>query len=765
MDRRTFLKGSGGLLVSFTLPNRASTALAQSVTAVDAAGQTVTKASTAKGEVDAWLAIGPDGRVTVYSGKVDLGTGARTALAQMVAEELDVSFRQVDMIMGDTLLTLDQGQTAGSLTIQDGGATLRRAAACARRAMVGKAAAQWSVDADSLITADGVIATAGGDRRIGYGELVAGKPLQVALDPKVPLKPPAQHKVVGKNVKRVDIPGKVTGQFTFMQDFRLPGMLHARVIRPAGPGAKLVSVDETSIRALPGVRIVRKQDFLAVLSPSEWGAIKAARLLKVEWNDPTHFPDQANLYAYWRRLPVSNVETAASRGDAAAALASAAQRLEATYEFPPHTHGSIGPACAVADFRDGQCTIWSAAQSTHSLQGEIALTLGLDKAKVRLIYLDGAGCYGRNGHEDCSADAALVSQLAGAPVRVQWMRADEHGWDPKSPPTAIDLKGGLDAQKRPVAWQSEFFVATQKGSIAEFPLLATVTSGIQRPAYVTGNISKNADVLYTLPNVSTKVYRLTDSAFRTAHLRSPGRLQNAFANEAFFDELAMAAGADPLQWRLDYLPDPRARAVLEDVAKLSGWDARAARAIRRKGDPRDVVRGRGLAFVRYDNDRTYVATVLEVAVNRKDGHVRVTDVWCSHDCGQIINPDGTRNQIEGGIVQTVSRVMMEELHFDTHRVTSVDWASYPILRFPDVPNIHISLIDRPEATPWGAGEMAPATIPGAISNAVFAAVGVRLRSVPFLPEKVLAGLKGAERGKGKPAKVAQAAEVATEAAT
>jgi len=749
MDRRAFLKGSGGLLVSFTLPGLVPTAHAQAVTGIDAAGQTVSKASTAKGEVDAWLAIASDGRVTVYSGKVDLGTGARTALAQMVADELDVGFQQVDLVMGDTLLTLDQGQTAGSLTIQDGGGTLRRAAACARRALVTRAAAQWSADPGTLAVADGVIATPGGERRIGYGELVAGKLLQVALDPNVPLKAPAQHKLVGRNVPRVDIPGKVTGRFTFMQDFRLPGMLHARVIRPAGPGAKLVSVDEASIRNLPGVRIVRKQDFLAVLSPSEWGAVKAARLLQVKWDDPPHFPDQAALYAWWRKLPVSSVETPASKGDAAAALAGAARRIEATYEFPPHTHGSIGPACAVADFRDGQCTIWSAAQSTHSLQGEIALTLGVDKAKVRLIYLDGAGCYGRNGHEDCSADAALVSQLAGAPVRVQWMRADEHGWDPKSPPTAIDLKGGLDAQKRPVAWQSAFYAAAQKGSIAEFPLLATITSGIRRPAYVTGNISKNADIQYTLPNVSTRVYRVTDSTFRTAHLRSPGRLQNAFANEAFFDELAVAAGADPLQWRLEYLSDPRARAVLEDVARLSGWNHRTARSIRRKGDPRDVVRGRGLAFVRYDNDRTYVATVLEVAVNRKDGHIRVTDVWCSHDCGQIISPDGTRNQIEGGIVQTISRVLMEELRFDAHRVTSVDWASYPILRFPDVPEIHVSLIDRPEAPPWGAGEMAPATIPAAISNAVFAATGVRLRSVPFLPEKMLAGLKGAAGGKAK----------------
>ena len=724
MKRRDFLKSGSGLVVTFSLLGTSSLASAQGAVK-----------SMAKDEVDAWLGIAANGRVTVYSGKVDLGTGTRTALAQLVAEELDVDFGQIDMVMGDTLLTLDQGQTAGSLTISNGGITLRRAAACARQALLASAATRLSVAATELSTAHGEVATRDG-RKLSYAALVEGKPLNVKLDPKVTLKNPASHTVVGQSIPRVDIPAKVTATFTYIHDFKLPGMLHARVVRPPGLGATLLSVDESSVAKIAGgVKVVRKQDFLAVVAKSEWAAVKAARQLKAQWSAPRPLPEQARLYDYWRNLPVGKDEPVIQTGDAVAALGTAAKRLKATYDFAPHTHGSMGPACAVADFKDGRCTIWSASQATHSLQSELSTVLGMPKANIRLMYLDGAGCYGRNGHEDCSGDAALVSQLAGAPVRVQWMRADEHGWDPKSPPTLVDMEGGLDAQGLPVAWRSEFFIAQAKGSLEEFPLLAAVLSGVKRTGYYTGNIQKNADVLYQFPNIKTEVHRLADTAFRTAHLRTPGRMQNTFANEAFFDEMAAAAGADPLQWRLNYLKEPRARAVLEDVARLSSWQSRPSP---RQDQGSDMARGRGVAFVKYDNERTFVALVAEVEVNRRSGQIRVSDVWCSHDCGQLINPDGARNQIEGGIVQTVSRTLIEELHFDLTHITSLDWASYPILRFPDVPRIHISLINRPEQTAWGAGEMAPTVVPAAISNAVFDATGVRLRSVPFLPGKVLA---------------------------
>ncbi|AOB33433.1 isoquinoline 1-oxidoreductase [Bordetella sp. H567] len=764
MQRREFLKAGGGLVVAFTLPTLPLAALAEDAPP--------TGKDMRPDEVDTWLVVGNDGKVTVYSGKVDLGTGARTALAQLVAEELDVDFGAVRLIMGDTGLTVDQGQTAGSQTISNGGAKLRQAAASARQALLAEAAQRLSVEQTRLTVAKGVVTAGEAGPTITYAALVSDKPLNVKLDPKVKLKDPGAYTIIGKSIQRVDIPGKVTGEFTYMHDFKLPGMLHARVVRPPSIGATLVDVDETSVRDINGfVSVVRKDNFVAVLGKTEWSAIKAARALKTNWNERDQFPDQAQLFEYWRGLPRGKDDPVVQSGDADGALASAAKHVKATYDFPVHTHGSIGPSCAVADFRDGHCTIWSPSQSTHSLQGEIARTLDIDKAAVRLVYLDGSGCYGRNGHEDCSADAALISQLAKAPVRVQWMRADEHGWDPKSPPTLVDLQAGLDDTGALMAWKSEFFIAQARGTMDEFPLLAAVLSGKPRPTYLTGNISKNSDVMYEFPHVKTEVHRMADKAFRTAHLRTPGRMQNTFANEAFFDEVAAAANADPLQWRLKYLKDPRSRAVLEDVAKMSGWQSRPSPAgqgaeamkggdakggdVAKAGDTAgahavktgdaaqggDVLKGRGVAFVRYDNERTYVAVVVQVEVDKRNGGIRVTDVWCSHDCGQVVNPDGVRNQVEGGIVQTISRTLMEQITFDRQKVTSLDWSSYPILRFTQVPAIHVHLIDRPEKPAWGAGEMAPTVIPAAISNAVFDATGVRLRSVPFLPDKVLAALK------------------------
>lgn len=726
MQRRQFLQVGSGLVVSFSFAVP-SLGLAQA----DASAKSMVKT-----QVAAWLGVGADGRVTVYSGKVDLGTGVRTALMQMVAEELDVNFNRIDMVMGDTLTTLDQGQSAGSLSLQNGGSTLRQAAASARQALLASAAARWQVNASDLVVSDGVIATRLGDQKISYAALLNGAPFNVPLDPKAPLKAYADHKIVGKSVARVDIPDKLLGKFPYVHDFKLPGMLHARMVRPTGLGGKLLSVDDSAARRVTGfVKVVRKQDFLAVVCKTEWAAVKAARALKTQWDTPNTMPEQAKLYDYWRQLPVGKNEAVIKTGDIANGLAGSAKRIKATYDFAPHTHGSIGPSCAVADVKDGSCTVWSASQATHSLQSELATVLDMPKARIRLVYLDGAGCYGRNGHEDCSADAALVSQLVGAPVRVQWMRADEHGWDPKSPPTLVDLEGGLDADGKPVAWRSEFFIAQAKGTLEEFPLLAAVLSGVRRTGYYTGNLQKNADVLYQFPHIQTEVHRLADTAFRTSHVRTPGRMQNTFANESFFDELAAAAGADPLAWRVNLLKEPRAKAVLEDVARLSQWQSRPSPISQNKGN---LVRGRGVSFVKYDNDRTFVALVAEVEVNRSTGAIRVTDVWCSHDCGQIVNPDGAINQIEGGIVQTISRTLLEELKFDQTHVTSTDWASYPILRFPEVPRIHVSLINRPDMPLWGAGEMAPTVVPSAISNAVFDATGVRLRSVPFLPAKVKA---------------------------
>lgn len=726
MDRREFLKHSGMLVVGFTLAGPLTQAL----------GATAAK-SMKKEEVDAWLAIARDGTVTVYSGKVDLGTGTRTALAQMVAEELDVPFAKINMVMGDTATTIDQGQTAGSLTIPVGGTQLRRAAATARKALLEQAGKKLGVQPGDLVIKDGVVMLrADPAKAVSYGELVSAGGLMTKVDPKVQLKNPAEHKLVGKSIPRVDIPAKVTGEFTYIQDFRVPGMLHARVVRPAAIGAKLVSYDDAAVRDIPGfVKVVRKQDFLAVVARNEWAAIKASRRLKVSWSQWEGLPDQKRVYDEWRKLPVGLEQTPMKVGDARKALGQASKKLKATYEFASQSHASMGPACAVADFRDGRCTIWSPSQATHSLQSEVASVLGVPKANVHLMYVDGSGCYGRNGHEDCTADAALVSLLAGAPVRVQWMREDEHGWDPKSPPTLVDMEGGIDAGGQVTAWRSEFFIAHRVGTLDDFPLLAATLSGVPRKGAYTGNLENNAEPPYAFPNALTEVHRLNNNMLRTSHLRTPGRMQNTFANEVFVDELAAAAGADPFRFRLKYLTDPRGQTALSAAARMAGWETRTSpKADRDKGN---IARGRGMAYVRYNNTITYVGLVTEVEVNKKTGKIRVTRVWCSHDCGQVINPDGAKNQIEGGIVQTISRTLIEEVKFNRSRVTSVDWESYPILRFPDAPEIHVELINRPEETPWGAGEMSATVTPAAISNAVYDAIGVRLRSVPFTPGKVL----------------------------
>ncbi|MGE5524083.1 MAG: molybdopterin cofactor-binding domain-containing protein [Rhodospirillaceae bacterium] len=731
MNRRDFLKQGGALVVGFSF----SGAIAQAATVTGTPVKSMNKT-----DVDAWLAVGKDGTITVYSGKVDLGTGTRTALAQMVAEELDVPFSKIEMVMGDTATTIDQGQTAGSLTIPVGGGQLRQAAATARKALVTKAAQQLGASPADLIVQDGVVTARSGGKRVSYAELVGNGRLDMKVDPKITLKDPKEHKLVGKSIPRVDIPAKLTGEHTYIHDFRVPGMLHARVIRPAAIGSKLQSYDESSVRDIPGfVKVVRKQDFLAVVAKDEWSAVQAARKLKVNWSAWEGLPDEKRVYEEWRKLPVAMSQTPTNTGDVQKALGQAPKKLKATYEFAIHSHASMGPACAVADFRNDACTIWSPSQATHSLQSEVASVLGVAKDKVHLMYLDGSGCYGRNGHEDCTADAALVSMLAGTPVRVQWMREDELGWDPKSPPTVVDFEAGLDASGNVSAWRSQFIIAHREGTLDDFPLLAAVSSGVPRKGHYTGNLENNAASPYSFANAHTEVRRVNNNGLRTAHLRTPGRMQNTFANESFMDELAAAAGADPLHFRLKYLPDARGQTVLATVARMANWESRPAHSVPQgKGD---IARGRGLAYVKYNNAITYVGLIADVEVNKRTGKIRVTDVWCSHDCGQVINPDGAINQIEGGIVQTISRTLMEEVRFDRSRVTSVDWNSYPILRFPDVPDIHVELINRPDQTPWGAGEMSATVVPAAISNAVYDAVGIRLRSVPFTKEKVLAALK------------------------
>ncbi|MBI2161679.1 MAG: xanthine dehydrogenase family protein molybdopterin-binding subunit [Candidatus Rokubacteria bacterium] len=724
--RREFLVGTGALVVSFSLTPGA---LAQT------AGK---KKPVAPTEVDTFLAIARDGTVTMYTGKVDIGTGIRAALPQMVAEELDVRLDRVKMVEGDTALTPDQGPTWGSLSIQIAGVQIRQAAATARKALIELAVQKLGMPSADLAVREGVVfVRAEPHRRVAYGDLIGDQDFNLKVDPAAPLKNPKDYTIVSQPVPRPDIPGKVTGTHTYMHDFRVPGMLHARVVRPPAIGATLERVDEASVRRIKGVKVVRQNDFLAVVAESEWAAVKAARALKATWSKWEGLPEPAKLWEHVRNTPVAKDDVAANVGNAKTAMAGAAKTLKATYDFAIHTHGSMGPACAVADVRDGKAEIWSPSQAPHWLKREVAVTLQMDPANVHIQYLDGAGCYGRNGHEDCTADAALISKLIGKPVRVQWSREDEHGWDPKGPPTLLELRAGLDAAGSVVAWESELWVP--KADLTEWPrtLAATHARIPQKEAINPGNIHRNLDVSYPFPNQHSVAHRLASTPFRPSWIRTPGRMQNSYANEAFLDECAAAVGADPVEYRLRHLTDPRGIAVLRAAAMRANWQPRPAPNRDQSGP---IAKGRGVAYVKYENTRTYVAGVAEVEVNKQTGAIRCTRFVVAHDCGLIINPDGVRAQVEGNIIQTVSRTLKEEVKWNRSRVTSVDWASYPILRFPEVPEVVIELINRLNEPPWGVGEPAACLPPPAISNAVFDAIGVRLRSVPYTPAKVKAAL-------------------------
>ncbi len=741
MDRRTFLASSGALVVGFSW---AGTAAAASGAATLAPAKAVDKA-----RIESFVAIAGDGRATVYVGKVDLGNGSRTALAQLAADELDLPFDRITMVMGDTATTPDQWLTGASTTIAQGGMELRRACATARAALLARGAAMLGVAADDAGCRDGaVFAKADPARRVGYGELAVSAPLQLAVDPKVVLKKPADYQWIGKPIPRVDIPAKLTGEWTYVHDFRLPGMLHARVLRPGASGANLLSFDDSAAKQIDGfVRTVRKGDFLAVLAKTEWGAIKAMRAVRVQWGAAEPLPEQATVFDHWRGLKVAKEDVTQNVGDARAALAAItnpARKVKARYDFAVQTHASMGPSCAVADFSDGQLTVWSASQATHSLVTEIAPIVGLPADKVRIVYLEGSGCYGRNGHEDASADAALLAVLAGQPVRVQWMRDDEMARSPKSPPRSIDLEAGLDEAGNIVAWTGDFWIALNHivaFKPLDFPLLAAAETGVPRSGNWVGFLFQNSGVGYTLPNVRVNTRHVEKAFFRSAHLRSPGRIENTFANESFIDELAFVAQADPAEYRLRVMKDPRGVAVIQKAMARAKWQPRAGiNPMASNTATGDIARGRGISYLRYSNNNTYVAAVAEVAVNRKTGEIRVERVCVAHDCGLVVNPDGTINQIEGGTIQTVSRTLMEAVTWDRREVLSRDWASYPILRHDQVPRVEVDLIDRPDQPTLAVGEPTPCAIPGAIANAVFDATGARLREVPFTPDRVKAAL-------------------------
>ncbi len=713
--RRQVLKAGGALIVGFALPGHA---LSQSRSELSADA------------LDAFFAIRQDGSVTLYCGKVDLGQGIRIAIPQMAAEELGIPVERISFVDGDTALTPDQGPTAGSTGIMRAGVQIRQAAATARQALLGLAAAKLNVPAGDLEIADGVVRAKAGGPGIACGELIGERQFSLKVDPKAPLKDPAKYTVVGKPLPRPDVAAKATGRHKFVHDIKLPGMLHGRVVRPASVGAKVVAIDESGLKAIPGARVVRINDFVGVVAPDEWDCLRALRALKVQWSGAAQLMGADRVVDFLKSGPFLAEDAIVNKGDATAALASAPAKVSGTFYWPMQTHGSIGPSCAVADVRDGAVEVWSASQATHRFRQTCARMLGVSPDKVRVRYADGAGCYGMNGHDDAAAEAVLLSRALGKPVRVQWMRAEEHGWDPKGPPQLISIDAALGADGRIGAWRAEMWLPRATAKLPSMPLVSVDAAGIAQPQGITtGLISQNGEPPYACANQSVQVHWLKDSPLRPSNIRAPGKVANLWAVESMVDALAYEAKADPVEFRLRGLTDPRGIEVLKRAAALIGWQPHA--------QPAGNGTGRGIAYCHYKHNETYVAMAMEVAVDRSSGAVRVKRVACAHDCGLVVNPDGVRAQVEGNILQTLSRTLHEEVAFDRERVTSVDWASYPVLRFSEVPELAIELIDRPAQPPLGAGEAASAPVPAALANAIYDATGVRLTRVPFTPARVL----------------------------
>ncbi len=677
-------------------------------------------------------------------------------------------------VQGDTRTTPDQGTTAGSKTIQNGGPELRRAAATAFQALLDLAAAYFRVGKDELTANDGVISVKGTQRKVRYERLLAQTDAVLVADPDVPLTAPGDYRVVGRSVARVELPEKVTARFTFVHDVKVPGMLHARVIRPAGRNARFGSIEPDSlerVKAIPGfVTVVRRDKFVGVVAETEWAAIQAANPtagVRVTWQDGQPLVPQGT-FPEALRDPNHHYRTVEEVrvGDVDQAFNDAGVQVRASYDTPFHMHASMSPSCAVADVRRApdaktgvQVTVWSGTQSVFALRRTLANLLTLPEESVHVRYAEASGCYGHNGADDVAADAALLSQAVSAPVRVQWARQDEHGWEPLGPAMAHDLRGGITGGQV-VAWEHVVCTPTHGSRPNGSP--GTVLAGIltgslpaNLPTAAGNSGGRNAPVTYAFPNnrLIAHLVRSFETTgptsnvpaaplryrfLRSTALRSLGGFSNTFANESFLDELAAAGGVDPLELRLRSLDDPRARAVVE--ALRDAWASRP-----RGGDGR----GAGLAFARYETEFTYVATYVEVAVDAATGAIRVPRVVVAHDCGLVVNPDGLRHQIEGNVIQGISRTLKEEVRLDSRGVTSVLWQQnqsnptpqYSVLRFSEVPAIEITLLNRPDEPAWGAGEPTIGPIPAAIGNAVFAATGVRVRQLPMTPERVLAALR------------------------
>ena len=758
LSRRDFLKSTGALIVGFSMVGRVDEA--------GAAGQGINGAGS--NTVDAWIAVGADGSITAYTGKCELGHGLYTAQTQLIAEELGVAFDRVRLIQCDTAITPDQGTTSGAQShpANFNHANLALAAATARETLLTRAASELGVSVDQLDIDNGTVRAAGDpQRQIGYEELIGGDALTIPLDPTAARKHPTTWTVLGQPVPRVEIPDIATGAFEFVHNVRIDGMVHGRVVRPPVVGATLVGVDESSVQGLPGfVQVVVRHNFVGVVAEKAWQAVQAVQRLEVTWSAPeAGLPPHAGFHDWLRRQTPVRDSLVVDSQNVDQTLAGAATRLEATYHYPYQMHASIGTACAVADVDGPRATVWSATQAVHPLKRTLDMVLGLDADDIRVIFRMGAGCYGINGADTVSYDAALLSQAVGRPVRVQLSRKDEMAWENYGNAFVIEQRAGLNDDGAIVAWDHESWSPTRgsrprtnrpgnivTGFLAGFdpaPLAARRPAPAPRnfnngsngaPSYVTGEVRGVSGGTGTIACQRVLTHTVP-SPFFTGPLRSPARLQNTFAHESFMDEIAASQRVDPVEYRLRHLRDPRLIDVLQAAARAANWDTRPSPQT--AANQTGVVSGRGIACVLYEGDNGYCAMVAEVDVDQGTGGVVVRRLTIANDCGPISNPDGLRNQLEGGALHGVSRTLLEEVTWDEEKITSIDWRSYrPLYVGTDVPQINTVLIDRTEGEAMGAGETAVTIVAGAVANAVFDATGARIRQIPFTPARVKTAL-------------------------
>jgi CO/xanthine dehydrogenase Mo-binding subunit len=731
--RRAVLQG-GALIVSFSLMPRA---LAQGA----GGGNPPARPGSLKAApmLDSWIRIEADGKVTVFTGKSELGQGIKTALLQIAAEQLDVPFGDITLVTSDTARTPNEGYTAGSQSMQNSGTAIMHAAAQVREILIGLAATRLSVPADELTVADGVVKGPDG-KQVRYGELIGSDVLHVEAQPTSKLKDVKTDKIMGQPVRRVDIPAKVTGGVAYVQDLRLDGMVHARVVRPPSYGATLREVDTAKVAVMPGVKkVVRDDNYLAVIADKEFRAIKAMEVLaaSAKWDERETMPTPAEFFGWIKQQPGRAITIKDVKG----AAAPAAKTLQAEFHRPHQMHASIGPSCAVAQFADGKLTVWSHGQGMFPLRDAVSELLKLPKDQVHCIHVEGSGCYGHNGADDAGADAAyLAVAYPGVPVRVQWMREQEHQWEPYGPGMVMDVKASIDAEGNIVAWDFANWTdthsnrpggagATLVGRHIATPFPAPPPQPGSQPS---GFGDRNIIPLYKIPNLHLVCNFVPHERVRVSALRGLGAYANIFAIESFMDELAAAAGADPVAFRLKHLTDRRAIDAVKMAAEKFGWTA----GKRPSGDGRGKV-GRGFAFAKYKNLACYCAVAVEVEVEHETGAVRLVRAVAATDSGQVVNPDGIRNQIEGGIVQSASWTLYEQVAFDRTRIESRDWSTYPILRFDNLfRSVEVHVIDRPGQPFLGTGEAAQGPTGAAIANAVADATGVRIRELPFTRKRV-----------------------------